>query len=272
MNFSTWQKQFDLSNQRQDDLLKNQYAMQVEGMKNAGLNPAMINGVPSLAGVSSPSGGNSSGSSVTAQNDILNMELAEAQIANIKADTKEKEVRADNATEYWSLTLDDMRTRLLEAKETLPSKITIIANEADNSNWQNIKINMEIDKLIKDTESVEIDNNYKNLSNPEVIKKLKAETFKLVNEGKVEALKGVLAENGIIVGADWLTQLLAISYAGNLGKLMEGWQEQFKDIAKMLGDGFGDVLESVIEGSAKAVVSTPGALWHGILKGIGIEQ
>lgn len=75
LNFDTWNKQFDLQNQRQDELLYNQASMQKQGLINAGLNPAMMNqSSPSLAAVSSPSGGNSSGSSAgQAQNDILPM-------------------------------------------------------------------------------------------------------------------------------------------------------------------------------------------------------
>lgn len=102
LNFDTWNKQFQMQNERQDFLMQNQAAIQKQSYENAGLNPAMMNqGVTSLAGVSSPSGGNSSGSSAgQAQNDILEafnilnqskLAQANARLINAEAEGKERE-------------------------------------------------------------------------------------------------------------------------------------------------------------------------------------
>lgn len=104
LNFETWQNQFAAQNARQDELLQNQGSITKQSMINAGLNPAMIQGTPTVGAVSNPSGGNTSGSSIGAgQNAMLQYaqlklqtDLTEAEINLKNAQAKEASSHAEN--------------------------------------------------------------------------------------------------------------------------------------------------------------------------------
>lgn len=148
LNFDTWNKQFDLQNQRQDELLYNQASMQKQGLINAGLNPAMMNqSLPTLASVSSPSGGNSLGSSAgQAQNDILPMmqlavqsKLADSEVELNRAKAHEAESNA-KGHDITNENLGDLLKRQIAQLDLQNSNLT----EYGKTIVQSLK-NMEAD-------------------------------------------------------------------------------------------------------------------------------
>lgn len=94
LNNQTWQNQFNQQNARQDFLLQNQASMQKQGLQNAGISAATMNGgSTSVASVASPSGNSASQASLASPNilDFLRMNLEkdknDAEIKNIDAQT-----------------------------------------------------------------------------------------------------------------------------------------------------------------------------------------
>lgn len=87
----------DLQRNQQEWLMNAQYGKTVQGMKNAGLNPATANGTtPSVPSASTPHSG-SSGPSASMPNIVGSASeaaLLGSQIENIQADTKKKEQEA----------------------------------------------------------------------------------------------------------------------------------------------------------------------------------
>ena len=95
LNMRSWSDQFDAQNARQNWLLQNQATLQKQGLQNAGLSSALMQGgTTSVASVSSPSGNTTSASGLNSPSilDFLRMsidkDIADANIAKVNAETK----------------------------------------------------------------------------------------------------------------------------------------------------------------------------------------
>lgn len=264
LNFETWQNQFEAQNTRQDYLLQNQASIQKQSYMDAGLNPALMNqGVTSLGAVSSPSGGNSSGSTVSSgQNSILpfmdfllSKKKNDAEVGLLNEEQRSKQIENNHKEDYWNLTIQQMQTQLKEAQATLDDKIDqvnvnleIAYKESELKDWQILEAQKSLDKLIDETKSIQIDNKYKDAVNANSLKKICAETRKLVAECSFEETKSYLASKGILIGSNWLTQLLSVSAIGAGTDFANDWMQLMKDMSGALGEGIGDVMQAVAGG------------------------
>lgn len=121
LQLGSWQTMFDKQNARQDELLRNQKSMEVNALRNAGLNPSLASGQSSLAAVSSPSASGSAGNGIVPSGPISNMTSLgyQSQLANIhlmESQADKNEADADKSREE-SITEALLRTLRIENQE-----------------------------------------------------------------------------------------------------------------------------------------------------------
>lgn len=143
-----------MQNAQQDWLMNTQYGKMVSGMKNAGLNPATANGTspasvsaghPSTGGVGPASHGESLAAAVS-QGAMAGkeVELTDAQIKNIEADTEKKKEESKNTAADTKIKEWESDPRILALKEKgLDATAQKTYAEADVAKETVIKVSRE---------------------------------------------------------------------------------------------------------------------------------
>lgn len=248
--------------------------MRREALEKAGYNAADPEATgtvaPSMSGAStSASGGFSVPAapyidSVSGISAVANAQLtsSQARLNDIEAAWRAKKLGAE---------IELLQAQKKEVLQTLGPKI-----ENLTSDWQlkqkeiGLKtqeieeVKKKIENLVSATEAIQIDNRYKAELNEKQISNIHAATLKLIHEGNIKAVEEQLANVGILVNSNWITQLLAVMHLGSGDKLIGDLGSLLSDIVSSLPGALAPALTEVVNSLIDAIKKTPGAVWNGI--------
>ena len=247
-----------------------------EALERAGYNAADPEGtgtvVPSTSGAStSASGGFTMPGSpyidmASGISAISNAQLtgSQARLNDIEAQYRARKLGLENQL---------LEQKIKEIADTLPERVNVL-----RSNWQlkqsQLGVNdarieeicSHVDQLAAQTQGIRIDNKYKDQLNQNTIDRIHAETVKLLHEGNIKAIEEKLASVGILIGSNWMTQLLAAVHLGSGSKLMN---ELVGTISGMIGElpgAIGQVLGSVFSAITDSITTLPEEVIGNIMK------
>lgn len=191
--------QSDLQKNMQQFTWNNQYGAQVQGMRGAGINPAVMQGGSfGLNSAPSVGGGSASALPISLPN-IAELSLLASQKKNVDADTRLKENQAN---------LQSTQTKLLEA--TLPSVIQQNSPEWLNMNMEQRRVeidNLKKQGLLTDKQVEQIDHVIMQIDSQTDLNKQQKANLQVGIIQMAANIKKTLAE------ADEVTSRIAVNYA-----------------------------------------------------------
>lgn len=239
--------------QYQRNLAKDTMSLRKQALQQAGYSTADPEQAGTIAPTVSGPSTSVSGSVGLAQQPIDYGNLASN--AQSSAVTRLQEIEAAFRADKLKSEIDKTKIDIKVAKDMLPKNIAKIdAQINDLVASKDLKLDQaknisELTNKIKvEIEGIDIDNRYKPKLNDRQIKKLDKEIYKLSQEGKFEAVKAKLSEVGIIVGADWMTQLAAVVHQGTASQLIDEICNMVKDVFSSIGDHGASFIDSFLEG------------------------
>lgn len=217
---------FNRENERQDWLLQNQALLNKIGLKKAGYSTADPNGTGFSAGSmntqegpSIPGGANFDFGSPFAQvaSTYASIRNASAQADLAEANAKIANIEADKRAEVLQTNIDKVRADIKAIQEKLPEEVNLLREQVNVAvSQKNLnektgqKIDQEITNLQELVKGIKIDNRYKPLVNDAEIGKMWAEAYHAHQTGHYQYLVNQLANHGILINADGMTNLLNI--------------------------------------------------------------
>ena len=247
----------------QNNLLVEQ-SLKKQSLRNAGLSTASMNGdgtqlvgqsIPSSPSAPMPNIDMSNLGSASVQGYLnatqANLNTIESTYRGqkLELDLKLMQQRFENIKTSFPVELENLK-KTIEAKD---SQIQVNDSERE-------KIFAVIDKLVAETNGISIDNKFKEEMNTWQINKFKVECYKLGVEGNYQALVNNLANHGILVNADWFTQLAMLVSNDKLAPFIE---DIFKSLGGLftsnsVGEALGNAATGIVKGlynSIKGIVS-----------------
>lgn len=268
--------QYELENLAQQDayqrgLVTDAASMTKTGLENAGYSTADPNGTGvSPASVSAPSTSatGSAGSFQAQSGDVAQgisslmsgaLAASQARLNDIEAKYRAKKLEGEIGK--LNVEIDTAKEKLPFIADQAKANIANLATQAHLNEKQLSQISASIDKLKAETENISIDNRFKPDISARQIKKLEAETDKLIAEGNIKAVEAKLADYGILVGVDWLSTIAAMAAQGHSDELVTALSSLVSDIAGALPDALGNVITSV----GSAILSAPKTILNKII-------
>lgn len=196
---------------------------------------------------SMPSAGYAPGMSVS---DLANAELLQSQADLNRIEAKYRANLLEGQIGKLNQEIDQIKQKLPLEVDQIKQNVDVLRSQKKLNDNEANKLLVDIDKISEQLKGIKIDNKYKADLNEWQVNKLKSEVFKLSQEGKFEEVKAELARVGIIVGADWMTQLAAVIHQGSAPELIENIKQLVKDLFSPLGSVGAPVVDSIIEGAA----------------------
>lgn len=263
-DLSRQQAEFENSMSRKN--LQDSPSIQKQGLLDAGLSPVLASGQPQVAStpsVGSPSASQSipsfSADSSIGVNFAHDMLLAE-QMRGVSLDNQLKKVELKYADPSKRAALDTALESLRQLKDSFPvrldeMKARIRSSDASTrlSNKQLDKVDKEIDKLVQETQTISINNKYLDRMNDMQLRELDSKVKLNLARGRYEKVVADLAEVGIIVGADWFTQLAAVIHQGTAPEIMTEVVKFVDDIFSNFGSNLSGLSSAVIDGIKQSV-------------------
>ena len=253
---------FDYQNNINQQNLINEQSLKKLSLRRAGLSTAGLNGDGTqLVGQSIPS----SPSAPMPNFDISNLGTSSVQGYLNASQAELNTIESTYRGQKLELDLKLMQQRFENIKKSFPVELENLKKTIESKDSQiqlndseREKINSVIDKLAAETNGISIDNKFKEEMNTWEIKKFKAECYKLGAEGDYQALVNNLANHGILVNADWFSQLAMLISNDKLEPFV-------KDIFKSLGSLFNS--KSISEALSKCASAIVKGFYNAI-KGI----
>ena len=259
------QHQYELENLAKQDAYQRALAIDAsslrkQSLQNAGYSTADPEGTGTVAPtVSTPSTSASAGAPSAQPGYMPGMtvsDLASAHLTESQANLNK--IQSQYLAKKLEGEIGLLNAQISEIKETLPEKVSNIKAQteklvADKKLTQE-QANQFVEATKKITEEVgllQIDKRYRADLNSWQVKKLQKEVSKLAAEGRFEAVKAELADYGIIVGADWMTQLAAVIHQGTAGELIDQIIDTVKQIFSKAGDHGPGIADSILNAIGK---------------------
>jgi len=259
------QHAYELENLAAQDKYQRQLAVDASSLRkrslqNAGYSTADPEGTgtvaPTVSAPSSSASGMSISQTPTFAPGMTVTDLANANLMNSQADLNK--IEAQYRAKKLSGEVGLLNAQISEIKETLPEKVSNIKAQTEklvaDKKLSEEQANQVIEATKKITEEVgllKIDKKYRADLNDWQVKKLQNEVRKLSAEGRFEEVKAELADYGIIVGADWMTQLAAVIHKGTAGALIDQIVDTVKQIFSKVGEYGPGVIDSILNGIGK---------------------
>lgn len=153
--------------------------------------------------------------------DLMSGELARSQVALNEIEAKYRARKLEGEIGKLNIEIDSMKAKLPEEVSILKQEVQNKAQEWNLNQKEIERISADIDRLKAVAENVSIDNRFKPDMQQSQINKLKRECTVLLHEGKIKEVEAQLADNGILIGADWFTTLAAIASRGHSVELLQ---------------------------------------------------
>lgn len=183
--------------------------------------------------------------------------------SNVQSQTRLNDIESRYRARLLEGQIGDYNARIDVMKSKLPAEIDLLKQEYRNrqaelrlTDKQIQSLDAEIDKLKVSADGIRIDNKYKDDLNRATVDQVRNQADNLARDGRIKEVQALLADYGILVGADWLTQLAALSIKGHsseiiqsLSNLVESVSGSMPSVARTL---FGSVSNTIVE-SAKSL-------------------
>ena len=192
---------------------------------------------------------------------VANAQLtsSQARLNDIEAQYRAKKLGAE--IEYTNTKIEQIQETLQPTIDNLLQDLNNKRKQVELNDQQIQEISAHMEQLSALTAGIRIDNRYKDQLNENTIKKLHAETVKLVHEGNIKGIEAELAKVGILVDANWMTQLLAVMHLGTGTEVMQDIVSTAGSMMSALPGALSQVLSSVIDAMASAVFDIPKSVW-----------
>lgn len=251
----------------QRQLMEDSALIQKTALQKAGYNVADPNGtgvsVPTVSapGFSAPAASMPNGDFTRGVSDMASAELmkSQARLNDIEADYKAENLQSE---------IDKRNAETKNIMEQLPLILDSVREDIKVKQSQyklNDKQVQELDSLIQklgaETESISIDNRFKPGLLKNQIKQIKAETRKLIFEGDIKGVESYLAERGILVNSNMVTQLLSMVAMGSAPELVTGLTDQLGGLLSKLPELLSDVVTSLFEAATGMITRIPESMF-----------
>lgn len=250
---------YDYQNNINIQNLINEQSLKKLSLRRAGLSTAGLNGdgtqlvgqsMPSAPSAPMPNFDMSNLGSASVQGYLnasqANLNTIESTYRGqkLELDLKLMQQRFDNIKQSFPVELENLK-KTIESKDS-----QIQLNESERQ-----KIIAVIDKLITETNGISIDNKFKEEMNTWQINKYKIECYKLGVEGDYQQLVNNLANHGILVNADWFSQLAMLVSNDQLAPFIEDLFGSLGGLftSKSVGDALGNAATGVVKGLYNAI-------------------
>lgn len=234
-----------------------------QALEKAGYNAADPEGTgtvaPSMTGAStSASGGFSvpgapyidTASGISA---VANAQLTSSQARLNDIEAKYRAKLLDSQIEYTNTKIEQIRETLQPTIDNLLQDLKNKRKQVDLNDQQIQEIGTHMEQLSALTAGIRIDNQYKDKLNSAQINKLEADAREAVLRGDFQLIQNELAKHGIIVGLDWIQQLILLGHYGTGDEVLSDFVTA---ILSMIGQLPG------------AVSSATGGVVNGIFEGL----
>lgn len=234
--------------------------MQKQGLVEAGYSTADPAGTgTSISSISGPSTSASAGAPSAQPGYMPGMTISDIASAHLtESQANLNKIQSQYLAKKLEGEIGLLNAQISEIKETLPEKVSNIKAQTDklvaDKKLSQEQANQVVEATKKITEEVgllQIDKRYRADLNSWQVKKLEKEVSKLASEGKFEAVKAELADYGIIVGADWMTQLAAVIHKGTAGSLIDQIVDTVKQIFSKAGEYGPGIADSILNAIGK---------------------
>lgn len=249
----------DYQNSINQNNLLNEMSFKKQSLRNAGLSTANINGdSTNLVGQSMPS----APSPVMPHIDMshIGSESVQAYLNSTQANLNS--IESTFRGQKLELDLKLMQQRFENIKQSFPVELANLKKTIESKDSQiklndseRAKISSVIDKLVAETNGISIDNKFKEEMNRWQINKFKSECYKLSVEGDYQSLVNNLAEHGILVNADWFTQLAFLVENDKLSPFIEDVFSSIGDLfsSRSIGETLGNTASAITKGLFNAI-------------------
>ena len=273
------QHQYELENMSELERIQRGLAvdsslLRRQALEKAGYNAADPEGTgtvaPTMSGASTSASGGFSmpgapyidmASGISA---VSNAQLtsSQARLNDIEAEYRAKKLGLENAL---------LEQKIKEIAKTLPERVNVLVSnwklnqsQLDLNDAKIDEIRKHIDQLVSQTEGIRIDNKYKDQMNQNTIDRIHAEVVKLVHEGNIKGIEDRLAQVGILVNSNWLTQMMAAMHLGSGTEIMNDIVNTISGMIAEIPGAISQVLGSVIDAIAGNIVDVPKNVWEKI--------
>lgn len=273
------QHQYELENMSELERIQRGLAvdsslLRRQALEKAGYNAADPEGTgtvaPTMSGASTSASGGFSmpgapyidmASGISA---VSNAQLtsSQARLNDIEAQYRAKKLGLENAL---------LEQKIKEIAKTLPERVNVLVSnwklnqsQLDLNDAKIDEIRKHIDQLVSQTEGIRIDNKYKDQMNQNTIDRIHAEVVKLVHEGNIKGIEDRLAQVGILVNSNWLTQMMAAMHLGSGTEIMNDIVNTISGMIAEIPGAISQVLGSVIDAIAGNIVDVPKNVWEKI--------
>ena len=263
-----------LMDQFQRNLARDSVSLRRQALEQAGYNVADPEGTGTTApNISMPS---SSATGSFSMPDAYKLDAASSvsaiQNARLAASqARLNEIDADYRARQRGLENELLNSRIKEINMTIQPRVDQMLADIDVKrkdlklkDEQIQEIRERVDNLAAATAGIRIDNRYKDEMNQNTINKLYAETRKLLAEGDIKGIEAQLAKVGILVDANWMTQLLAVLHTGSSPELLNDLVSGLSGIFAELPGAMSKVFTGMIDSIAEMVVKLPESIWEKI--------
>lgn len=193
--------------------------------------------------------------SQTRLNDIQSKYLAKKQEAEIEyTRSKTKEV------------LETLRPRI----DNFIQDIELKKKDLHLKDEQIELLKSQVDNFVAQTEGISIDNKYKDELNSSRINEIDQHVALMIKEGKFKDIENELAQNGILINANWLTQLLAILHQGSGTSLLGDVTSTLSGMLGQLPGALGQVLVSLVNTISSIITEIPSKVINAIKEQLGL--
>jgi len=269
------QHAYELENLAAQDKFQRQLAVDASSLRkrslqNAGYSTADPEGTgtvaPTVSAPSSSASGMSISQTPTFAPGMTVTDLANANLMNSQAELNKIEAQWKSKKLAGEVGL--LNAQIKEIQQLLPEKVNNIKSQTDklvaDKKLSEEQANQVIEATKKITEEIsllKIDEQYKPDLYKWQINEMKNTCFKLAQEGKFEKVKAELAQVGIIVGADWMTQLAAIVHKGTASQLLEELKNTIVGLFNTTGKIGSSVGQAIVDGIVDSVPEGAKATW-----------
>lgn len=256
----------------------NSAMLQKKGLKAAGISTALMNEGQAFSGsmssVSPPAAPalnaspEMSAAVQQAGQGVAQFPLLKAQIrqANAEADIQESEARyrdwlLSNQAKHGDIDVSRARVELRKAQQLLPVEVeqakASLANTLESTKLTSEQINKvrkDIDHVSALITSVRIDNKWKPILNEQRRQKYVQEVAGLMKDNRIKEAQAKLADMGLFVGADALTNFMSVTLAGHSGQVLQALSSAvhqiFDSLPNFVGSVFSDLFDQFAQYSS----------------------
>lgn len=254
-------------------------SLRKESLKRAGYSTADPEGTGTVAPtVSMPSSSASGGISVPSHFNADYSQgisaLANARLAD--SQTRLNEIESSYLAKKRGAEIENIRAKTKEVLDTLPTRIDNLIMDVNNKrkdlNLKDSQVKQfeeSAKNLAQLTKGITIDNKYKDEINQKNIDQLTANIKKALAEGDLKRIEADLARDGILVGSNWLTQLVAIMHQGYGVGLLGDVTATITGMMAELPGAMGQIMTQFIESISEGISTLPEKLFDKLKGEIG---